>query len=70
MKIQTWLKFFGVDMAKKRCNEPGAEAVKLTLSEEWTNVINWFGCTMPKTSLASLVMELRNLLNLKNQHIE
>ena len=35
-------KFFGVSMFKNGCGQSGDGTVKLTVSEEWTDRINWF----------------------------
>ena len=41
-QINGWLKFFGVSMIKNGCGQSGERTPKLTVSEEWTDGINWF----------------------------
>ena len=36
------LKILGVGVVKNACGQSGDGTLKLTLSEEWTNGINWF----------------------------
>ena len=36
------LKIFGVVMIKYGCGYPGDDILKLTLSQKWTDAINWF----------------------------
>ena len=44
-QIKWWLKIFGVDMVKNGFGQSGHENSKLTLSQKWTEGINWlFGC--------------------------
>ena len=42
IKIKSWLKFFWLGMVKNGCDQPGLWTLKLTVSEEWIDVINWF----------------------------
>ena len=41
MQIKRWLKIFGVSMLKNGCIQSGDETLKLTVFDEWTDVINW-----------------------------
>ena len=41
-QINRWLKIFIVSMIKNGCGQSGDRALKLTVSEEWTDGINWF----------------------------
>ena len=42
MQIERWLKIFGVSMVKNGCGQSLDRALKLTVSEEWTDGIKWF----------------------------
>ena len=41
-KLKSCLKIFGVGMVKNGCGQSGDGSLKLTVSEEWTDGINWF----------------------------
>ena len=42
MQIERWLKILGVDMVKNRYCQLCDRTLKLILSDEWKDLINWF----------------------------
>ena len=45
LKIKSWLKLFWLGMVKSRCNQSGLWTLKVIVSGEWTDRINWcFAC--------------------------
>ena len=42
MQIKRYLEIFGVGMVKNGYGQSGDGTLKLTVSEEWTDRINWF----------------------------
>ena len=42
MQIKRWSKVIEVGMIKNGCGQSGDETLKLTVSEEWADGINWF----------------------------
>ena len=77
------LKILGVDVVKNGCGQSYDGTLNLTVSEEWTNEINWYfacwcrfitkadkkfiGWALSKMVVASLVMGLWNWLYLKTE---
>ena len=41
-KIKSWLEFFWLSRVKNGCGQSGLWTLKLTISKEWTNGINFF----------------------------
>ena len=46
MQIKRWLKMFGVGMVRNGCGQSGDGALKVTVSEGWTDGKNWFFCML------------------------
>ena len=53
-KLKSGWKFFGVSMVKNGCGQSDDGTLKLTISGEWTDGINWFfACWYVTTKIKS-----------------
>ena len=53
-QLKRWLKILGLSFVKNGCGQSGDGTLKLTLSEKWTDGINWFfACSYRSTKIKS-----------------